>query len=106
MPMKPPAKLWTPYYDLVISIASPQVAAEKLGRTVAEVLARRIDLGLPDIATADRRGKARSIPWTAQEDELVRTLSLNDAVKRTKRTRSEVAYRRTALKKQGKLKVS
>jgi hypothetical protein len=39
---------WTAQADLVIQIASPEVAAEKLGRTVEAVLARRLELGLPD----------------------------------------------------------
>jgi hypothetical protein len=39
---------WTARADLVIQIASPEVAAEKLGRTVESVLARRQELGLPD----------------------------------------------------------
>jgi hypothetical protein len=39
---------WTARTDLVIQIASPEVAAEKLGRTVEAVLARRQQLGLPD----------------------------------------------------------
>jgi len=39
---------WTARQDLVVEIASPEVAAEKLGRTVESVLARREELGLPD----------------------------------------------------------
>src|SRR5438552_2117408 len=39
---------WTARQDLVVEIASPEVAAEKLGRTVEAVLARRQELGLPD----------------------------------------------------------
>jgi hypothetical protein len=41
--------------DLVIQIASPEVAAQKLGRTVEAVLARRQELGLPDpLSTRER----------------------------------------------------
>jgi hypothetical protein len=40
--------VWTERHDLVVQIASPEVAAEKLGRSVAAVLARREELGLPD----------------------------------------------------------
>jgi hypothetical protein len=40
---------WTARQDLVIQIASPAVAAEKLGRTVESVLARRLKLGLKDV---------------------------------------------------------
>src|SRR4051812_33525248 len=103
MPRKPPAKPWTPHHDLIISVVSPSVAAEKLGRTEVEVLARRKELGLPELAPKNRWGKTRSIPWTAQVEELVRTLSVGEVVRRTKRTRSEVVNRRTALKKQGNL---
>jgi hypothetical protein len=39
---------WNAREDLVIQIASPEVAAEKLGRSVQAVLARRQELGLPD----------------------------------------------------------
>jgi hypothetical protein len=39
---------WTARHDLVIRIASPEVAAEKLDRTVEAILARREELGLPD----------------------------------------------------------
>jgi hypothetical protein len=42
------AEKWTTRADLVIQIASPEVAAEKLNRTVESVLARRQELGLPD----------------------------------------------------------
>jgi hypothetical protein len=54
MPTKPPAKPWTEHYDLVITIASPEVAADKLGRTKAEIMARRKELGLPEVAPASR----------------------------------------------------
>jgi hypothetical protein len=50
-PMEPkptdPA-VWTDRHDLLIKVASPEVAAEKLGRTVESVLARRKELGLPN----------------------------------------------------------
>jgi len=46
---------WTERQDLVIQIASPEVAAEKLGRSVEAVLARREKLGLPDPLTARER---------------------------------------------------
>ena len=39
---------WTPREDGIIRVVSPEVAAEKLGRPVAVVLARRLNLGLPD----------------------------------------------------------
>ena len=39
---------WNARHDLIVQIASPEVAAEKLGRTVESVLARRLELGLPD----------------------------------------------------------
>jgi hypothetical protein len=58
---------WTAQHDLVIQVASPEVAAEKLGRTVESVLARRLELGLPDPLTRHERlerqkeqGKARA----------------------------------------------
>ena len=46
---------WTERQDLVIQIASPEVAAEKLGRSVEAVLARRERLGLPDPLTTRER---------------------------------------------------
>jgi hypothetical protein len=39
---------WTARQDMVVQIASPEVAAEKLGRTVESILSRRQELGLPD----------------------------------------------------------
>jgi hypothetical protein len=39
---------WTAREDGIVRVVSPEVAAEKLGRTVAVVLARRLNLGLPD----------------------------------------------------------
>ena len=48
MRMKLDNAAWTPREDLIVQIASPEVAAEKLGRTVEAVLARRQELGLPD----------------------------------------------------------
>jgi hypothetical protein len=46
---------WTERQDLVIQIASPEVAAEKLGRPLAAILARREVLGLPDPLSARER---------------------------------------------------
>jgi len=41
--------------DLVIQVASPEVAAEKLGWTVEAILVRRHELGLPDpLSTRER----------------------------------------------------
>jgi len=49
---------WTAHKDLIIQIASPEVAAEKLGRTVNEVLARRQELGLADpLSSRERRAR-------------------------------------------------
>jgi hypothetical protein len=46
---------WTAQQDLVIQAASREVAADKLGRTVEEVLARRTLLGLLDPLSASER---------------------------------------------------
>ena len=46
---------WSTQHDLVVEIASPEVAAEKLGRTVEAVLARRLELGLHDPLTSRER---------------------------------------------------
>ena len=46
---------WTERQDLVIQIASPEVAAEKLGRSVEAVLARREKLGILDPLTTPER---------------------------------------------------
>lgn len=43
--------------DLVVEIASPAVAAEKLGRSVESVLARRSELGFPDALSRRERQK-------------------------------------------------
>lgn len=61
MESKPPEKVaWTSRQDLVIQIASPEVAAEKLGRTVKAILARRVELGLPDpLSGRERMTKKR-----------------------------------------------
>jgi hypothetical protein len=51
---------WTERQDLVIQIASPEVAAEKLGRSLAAVLARRQELGLPDpLSTRERLARQK-----------------------------------------------
>jgi len=50
-------RAWTEQHDLVIQIASPEVAAEKLGRTVEAVLVRRQELGLPDPLSSRERLK-------------------------------------------------
>jgi hypothetical protein len=50
---------WTARHDLVIQIASPEVAAEKLGRTVESVLARRLELGLADPLSRRQRLEKR-----------------------------------------------
>jgi len=52
--------VWTARHDLVVQIASPEVAAEKLGRTVESVLARRLELGLPDpLSSRERRERQK-----------------------------------------------
>ena len=53
-----PSDGWTARQDLVVQIASPEVAAEKLGRTVKSVLARRLELKLPD-PLSSREGRKR-----------------------------------------------
>jgi hypothetical protein len=51
---------WTERQDLVIQIASPEVAAEKLGRSLAAVLVRRQELGLPDpLSTRERLARQK-----------------------------------------------
>ena len=62
MKSKPtPGKGWTAQQDLVITIASPEVAAEKLGLSVELVLARRLELGLPDpLSIQERRKRPRA----------------------------------------------
>ncbi len=57
MGMTTPHAGWTVRQDLVVQIASPEVAAEKLGRTVESVLARRQELGLTDPLTSRERHK-------------------------------------------------
>jgi hypothetical protein len=39
---------WTSHHDLVVRIASAEVAAEKLGRSLEAVMARRRELGIPE----------------------------------------------------------
>jgi hypothetical protein len=51
---------WTAQHDLVVQIASPEVAAQKLGRTVESVLARRLELGLPDPLSRRERLKRQT----------------------------------------------
>jgi len=51
---------WTERQDLIIQIASPEVAAAKLGRPLEVVLARREKLGLPDpLTTRERRARQK-----------------------------------------------
>jgi hypothetical protein len=51
---------WTERQDLVVQIASPEVAAEKLGRPLNTVLARRQVLGLPDpLSKRERLARAK-----------------------------------------------
>lgn len=51
---------WTERQDLVVQIASPEVAAEKLRRSVSAVLARRDELGLPDpLSTRERLARQK-----------------------------------------------
>jgi hypothetical protein len=53
-------RAWTEQHDLVIQIASPEVAAEKLGRTIEAVLGRRKELGLPDpLSSRERQVRQR-----------------------------------------------
>jgi hypothetical protein len=47
-PQQADSVTWTEREDLVIRIASPEIAADKLCRSVAAVLRRRLELGLPD----------------------------------------------------------
>jgi hypothetical protein len=60
MTHKPDTKIWTQRHDQIIEIASPEVAAEKLGRTIEAVLGRRKELGLPDpLSSRERRARQR-----------------------------------------------
>ncbi len=43
---QPSSSGWTPYQDKVISITSPEIAAKKLKKPVAEINSRRRQLGL------------------------------------------------------------
>ena len=50
---KPPP--WTDRADHLVRVVHPDLAAEKLGVTVAAVLARRAELGLPPVADQFRK---------------------------------------------------
>lgn len=39
---------WTAHHDLVVQVVSPEVAAEKLGRSIEAVMTRRRELGLSE----------------------------------------------------------
>lgn len=54
-----PERQWSPREDLVVRIIAPEMAAEKLGLPVAEVKARRTDLGLGKFV-ARRKWKQRN----------------------------------------------
>jgi hypothetical protein len=57
---KPDDKTWTERHDQIIQIVPPEIAAEKLGRTIEAVLARRLELGLPDpLSNRERQARQR-----------------------------------------------
>src|SRR4051812_38071478 len=97
--MKGDTKDWTDRHDLIIRIASPEVAAKKLGGTRAAVLARRQELGLPVYRLGRRRSKTAKRRWTADEDKLVRTKTIAEVVAKTGRTVGAVKTRRSTLKR-------
>ena len=52
---------WTEREDNIIRIASPEIAAEKLGRTLESVRARREALGLPERPSMRRKLPSRLV---------------------------------------------
>jgi hypothetical protein len=83
----PGTKPWTAEEDEAVKTMRPKEAAERTGRTLQAVWARRQALGLPD-------GRAS---WTAEEDEAVRTLPPKEAAGKTGRTLKAVYGRRERL---------
>jgi hypothetical protein len=91
---------WSAHHDEIIKIVSPEVAAEKLERTLAVVLARRRELGLPEYDSGKKQTPGGHLrPWTQQEDALVRKLPPSEVAKRIGRTLGAVMTRRTRLSK-------
>ena len=69
---------WTERTDSIVRTLRPNVAAKKLGVTVRLVMARRDELGIPDVDAQFRRGvlrPARPPMSEAAENEVLRTLS-------------------------------
>ncbi len=92
---------WSTRHDEIIKVVSPEVAAEKLERTLAVVLARRRELGLPEYDSRKKQTQGGGLrPWTRQEDALVRKLPPSEVAKRTGRTLGAVRTRRTKLLKE------
>src|SRR5258707_14392706 len=64
-------RLWSPAGEQLLGTAADAVIARKLKRTEAEERERRNQLGLRASIPRYRR------PWTADEDELLRTLPVH-----------------------------
>ena len=86
---------FTAHDDSVIRVVSPAVAAEKLGRPMADIEARRAELG---VGKPPPSGSRR---WTAAEDALVVLGTIPEAARQLGRTAVAVKARRKFLR-QGK----
>ena len=100
------ASAWSTRHDQIIKVVLPEVAAEKLKRNLAVVLARRCELGLPEYDSRKKQTQGGGLrPWTRREDALVRKLPPSEVAKRTGRTIGAVRTRRTRLLKETSDKV-
>ena len=95
-----PRRGWTEHEDSLCRTLAPGAVATLTGRSLHAVYVRRHRLELPDRrAEAYReRGPIRTIQrWNETEDELVRTLSPQEAAQQTHRTLAAVRRRRGRL---------
>jgi hypothetical protein len=87
---------WTAAEDDLVRTLPPREVAERTGRTLRAVYHRRPLLGLSGGRPGDRSGPVPR-PWTAAEDEAVRTLPALEAAQRTGRSLTAVYSRRRVL---------
>ena len=80
--------MWTPETPETMARVSDEVLAVRLGRSVKAVQRERTQRGIRFRVT--RR-------WTEEEDHLVRTLSVDDTVRATDRSRKAILKRRWVL---------
>jgi hypothetical protein len=88
-PKPRPLTVWSAEELALLGVLPDIEVSQRTGRTLVSVHSRRLKLELPPVV--------RRIPWTAADDRVVRTRTVDEAVQRLNRSRRAVLNRRRLL---------